>query len=87
MSIRLSMKVIRGILALGKPGVTEVVIFPVDRKEMRKRGVYYKDVDDANRALEWAAAVHFKETGKRPKPRHDRPQAIYSYDLPEFDDD
>ena len=87
MSIRLSMKVIQGILALGKPGVTEVVNFPVDRKEMRKRGVYYKDVDAANRALEWAAAVHLRQTGKRPKPRHDRPEAIYSYDLPEFDDD
>lgn len=87
MSIRLSMKVIRGILALGKPGVADVVNFPVDRKEMRKRGVYYKDVDEANRALEWAAAVHLKQTGKHPKPRHNRPEAIYSYDLPVFDDD
>ena len=61
MSTRLSMKVIRGVIALGKPGVSDVINFPVNREEMRKRGVWYKDVDDAMRALEWAQAVQLRE--------------------------
>jgi len=64
MSTRLSMKVIRGVIALAKPGVSDVINFPVNREEMRKRGVWYKDVDDAIRALEWAEAVKLREESR-----------------------
>jgi hypothetical protein len=64
MSTRLSMKVIRGVIALGKPGVSDAINFPVNRQEMRKRGVWHKDVDDGIRALEWAAAVKLREESK-----------------------
>ena len=56
----LTVKVVRGIIALGKPGVAEAINFPISREEMHKKNIWYKDVDDAIRALEWASSVHQK---------------------------
>ena len=64
MSVRLSMKVIRGIIALGRPGVSHAINNPMDREQMKKEGIFYKDVDDGIRALEWAAAVRLREQSK-----------------------
>ena len=82
MKVRLTTKVIKGILALAKPGVAHAVNFPMSRKEMIKRKISYQDVGDARLAVEWAESVWAdRKSGKletKPKPP--------SYDIPVFED-
>jgi hypothetical protein len=80
--VRLTTKVIKGILALAKPGVAHVVNFPMSRKEMTKRKISYRDVEDARIAVQWAESVWANRKANKLEAKPKPP----SYDMPVFED-
>ena len=40
MSVRLSMKVIRGIIALGRPGIAQAINHSMSQEQMKKEGIF-----------------------------------------------
>tara|TARA_R110000751_G_scaffold108924_4_gene205705 strand:- start:1392 stop:1577 length:186 start_codon:yes stop_codon:yes gene_type:complete len=59
------MNVIRGIIALGKPGVSNAINFPTSDEDLKRQGIWHKDVKEATQALEWAGSVTLREALKK----------------------
>lgn len=57
MKIKMTTRVIEGILCLAKPGVAHCVNFKMSAPEMYKRNIKHRDVALAREAVEWAERV------------------------------
>tara|TARA_R100000951_G_scaffold116237_1_gene127204 strand:- start:485 stop:799 length:315 start_codon:yes stop_codon:yes gene_type:complete len=66
-SVKLTTTVIRGILALGKPGINEALHYTLTPQELKRKGLSKVDIDAANKALDWAASVSAGLQSKPPK--------------------
>jgi hypothetical protein len=66
-SVKLTTTVIRGILALGKPGMNMALHYNLTPEELKKLNIFTSDIEAANKALDWAANVSAGLQSKPPK--------------------
>ena len=56
--VKLTTAVIRGIIALGRPGMVQAMRGELTHVKMNELSIYRSHIDDANKALDWAARTH-----------------------------
>ena len=56
--VKLTTAVIRGIIALGRPGMVQAMRGELSQNQMNELSIYRSHIDDANKALDWASRTH-----------------------------
>ena len=79
--VKLNTTVIRGILALAKPGMAYARRNELPPEELKKLSIYKSDMDAANQALDWAASVHASLKAPPPEPKPSYNDLV----IPDFD--